>query len=223
MWHTPLGDRILTGAEAELFRAGLASLLSELEVGQWSDRLELGIRAFDDLTYEQKLAMLERAGSALLGAHVPCPKLTAVAEATAGAVYYNILNDIGLEISEGLESYFRGLVRLACRQMDCHDDLPAQRSTDFSRWEKAVESLMDCVLWDTDWAAEMVPLDMKPDAARRMKELTGIDDGYYTAVAPEPSPAEFRRICDSLQQLVGAPESDQDTPDATDGSDEILW
>ena len=28
MWHTPSGNRILIGAEAELFRAGLASLLS---------------------------------------------------------------------------------------------------------------------------------------------------------------------------------------------------
>jgi hypothetical protein len=67
MWHTPSGDRILTGSEAELFRACLASILSGLEEGQWGDNLELGI-TFDELTYEQKLAMLERVGSALLGA-----------------------------------------------------------------------------------------------------------------------------------------------------------
>ena len=167
--------------------------------------------------------MLERVGSALLGAHVPRPKLTAVAEATAGAVYYSILNEIELEISEGLGCHFRELVRLACEQMDSHDDLPAQRSGDFERWEQAVQSLMDCVLWDTDWAAEMVPLDMKPNEARLMKALAGIDDDYYTAVAPEPSPAELQRIRESLQQLVGAFESDQGTPDATDESDELLW
>jgi hypothetical protein len=223
MWHTPSGDRILTGAEAELFRAGLASLLSGLEVGQWSDKLELGIKAFDELTYEQKLAMLERAGSALLGAHVPCPKLTAVAEATAGAVYYSILNEIELEISERLGCHIRGLVRMACRQMGSHDDLPAQRSTDLERWEEAVQSLMDCVLWDTDWSAEMVPLDMKPNKARWMKAMAGIDDDYYTAVAPEPSPAELQRISESLQQLVGRFESDQDAPDPPDESDEPSW
>jgi hypothetical protein len=223
MWHTPSGDRILTGAEAELFRAGLASILSGLEEGQWGDKLELGITTFDELTYEQKLAMLERVGSALLGAHVPRPKLTAVAEATAAAVYYSILNEIEFEITERLGHQLRGLVRLACRQMESHDDLPAQRSTDFERWEDAVQSLMDCVLWDTDWAAELVPLDMKPNEARLMKELAGIDDDYYTAVAPEPSPAELQRIRDSLQQLAGAFESDQGTPDATDAPDDLLW
>ncbi len=59
MWHTPSGVRILTGAEAELFRAGLAGVLSGLEEGQWGDKLEVGIKTFDELTYEQKLAMLE--------------------------------------------------------------------------------------------------------------------------------------------------------------------
>ncbi len=146
-----------------------------------------------------------------------------MAEATAAAVYYSILNEIEFEISEGLGCHFRGLVRLACAQMDSHDDLPTLGSTDFERWEDAVQSLMDCVLWDTDWAAELVPLDMKPNDARLMKARADIDDDYYTAVAPEPSPAELRRIRDSLQQLVGAFESDQDTPDTPDPPDELLW
>jgi hypothetical protein len=223
MWHTPSGVRILTGAEAEPFRAGLASLLSGLEEGQWGDKLEVGVKTFDELTFEQKLAMLERVGSALLGAHVPCPKLTAVAEATVGAVYHNILNDIELEISERLGCHFRALVRVACRQTDSHDDLPARRSTDFERWEEAVQSLMDCILWDTDWAAEMVPLDTKPDKARLMKARAGIDDDYHTAIAPEPSPAELQRIGQSLRQLVGPLESDEDSPDPPDASDELLW
>ena len=59
MWRTSCGDRILSGAEARLFAETLLRLLDEAEVDQFAD-YPLGVRCFDDLTYGQKIYILQR-------------------------------------------------------------------------------------------------------------------------------------------------------------------
>jgi hypothetical protein len=61
MWRMHDGDRVLTEAEWALFRVGLEMLWDDIEAGQ----SETGIRVFDDLQPEQKLALLSDVGQAL--------------------------------------------------------------------------------------------------------------------------------------------------------------
>ena len=57
MWRTPEGNRVLRGAEWELFREGLSCLWDLVEDGgDEDDRFGVGIDAFDSLQQGQKLA-----------------------------------------------------------------------------------------------------------------------------------------------------------------------
>ena len=78
MWHTNNGDRTLEGAEAKLFAYTLWDFLCELEV-EGGD-FDAGLKAFDCLTYGQKLSVLSAVANGLLKPDVPIRKLTAAVE-----------------------------------------------------------------------------------------------------------------------------------------------
>jgi hypothetical protein len=89
MWSTPLGERVLGGAEWELFRGGLSMVRDLVEEAKSSDDPEIGsvgVEAFDLLQPNQKLALLTLVGKALKDEGEPMPELTAHTEATVAAV-----------------------------------------------------------------------------------------------------------------------------------------
>src|SRR3954447_14828030 len=107
MWWTPLGERVLRGAEWELFRDGLAMVRDLVEEAKSSDEPEIGsvgVEAFDQLQPNQKLALLARVGKALKDQGEPMPELTAHTEAAVAAVYAHILSMIVMEIESPPES-----------------------------------------------------------------------------------------------------------------------
>src|SRR4051812_10160576 len=107
MWWTPLGERVLRGAEWELFRDGLAMVCDLVEEAKASDDPEIGsvgVEAFDQLQPNQKLALLALVGKALKDEGEPTPELTAHTEATVAAVYAHILAMIVMEIESPPES-----------------------------------------------------------------------------------------------------------------------
>ena len=66
---------------------------------------------------------------------------------------------------------------------------------------------MDQVLWgDRDFEDEDLMLDVNPDLGQGLKTHLGIDDDYFTGVAPEPSVAELAEIRETLRKLCGRPE-----------------
>lgn len=64
MWHTNCGDRTLEGAEARLFAETLWDFVCELQVDEGD--CDVGLRAFDGLTYGQKVSVLSIIGNGLL-------------------------------------------------------------------------------------------------------------------------------------------------------------
>src|SRR3954466_2470015 len=101
MWWTPLGERVLRGAEWQLFRDGLGMVCDLVEEAKSSDDPEIGsvgVEAFDQLQPNQKLALLARVGKALKDEREPMPELTAHTKATVAAVYAHILAMIVMEI-----------------------------------------------------------------------------------------------------------------------------
>ena len=124
MWRAEVGNRVLTGAEAELFREGLCSLVDWTE--EWPENA-VGLRVFDQLSQPEKLAILDEVSRALLVKRVPCPIHTAVNEGAIAAIYYQIAGDVQLEIDEG-RADLRKLILQACRECDLKDGLPRLRS-----------------------------------------------------------------------------------------------
>jgi hypothetical protein len=195
-----------------------------------------GVRVFDRLEPPTKLAMLALVGSALHDDHEACPKLTALTEGTFAAIYAVIRQWIDIEIDSAKEgpsltsdpNSMRNLVLAAYREAqsrwkemdtsegpdDEHEDedeppslFLAPDSEDCDAWADLLDELMDQVLWgDRDFEEEDVMLDLAPDLGRGLKSQLGIDDDYFTGVAPEPYVAELAEIRGTLRKLSGRPE-----------------
>ena len=204
MWWTPDGKRILRGAEARLFREGLAVLVDMVRDDNEGHQ-EFGAPPFDKLQPNQKLAVLAEVGSALLQKNRPMPRLTAVREAAVGAVYDAIMIWVEMEIdqtAEGFESpTWRELILSACRERG-GEELLDLASEEIGEWELLVSCLSDSVLWDEDWRDSESLLDADPRASREVKKMLGIDEDYYVAVPPDPTDREMEGIWATLRGLT---------------------
>ena len=74
----------------------------------------------------------------------------------------------------------------------------SRESADLGEWRELVWLIADRVLWDDDWSDASLFLDVDPEVSRKLKREMRIEDDYYTAIAPEPTPAELRRAWDTL-------------------------
>ena len=204
MWWTPDGQRVLQDAEGRLFREALGTIVDmvrEEDEGLW----QVGAPPFDNLRHNQKLAVLTQVGTALLHENEPMPKLTAVLEAGAGAIYETIRVMVEMEIDQPAEwresPSWRDLVLAACRQRGVEELLDPE-SQDLDEWEVLVASLADGVLWDEDWRDNESLMDVDPKAGRAVKELMGIDEDYYVAPAPDPTDKEMEGVWRTLRALT---------------------
>jgi len=205
MWHTSLGDPVLIGPEAALFRHGLRSLLDFLS-GSPAQDWPTAIAAFDDLQYPQKVALLWHVGSALLQPNVPAPKLTAANEAAIAAVYGHIQTLVEHEIEVGRgKPFVRALVLDCLREELAREgaDLPGPRCTDTEEWDSLVDLCADNILWDRDYEDGDRFLDTPPEQASRLKELLRIDDDYYAAAPPDLKPRQVEDCLRRLRKLSG--------------------
>lgn len=221
MWHTSNGIRTLHGAEAALIRASIAHILYMLEEeNTLGEHWEIGIPIFDKISWQQQLVLLAEVGEALLRDDVPPPELTAINEATVGAIYENILQCVQFEIdsddpeiSKGLDmTYWRRLLRDAVQDLDKgklplspDEQLPDTDNPDMNEWETMIETIQSFVLWDADWLDEDLLLDADPETGREIKHMAGIADGYYTAIPPDPNESEVQAARIRLRAIVADP------------------
>ena len=91
MWWTSEGERVLQGAEWELFREGLSSLWDDVEAAEEEDGPgTTGIALFDELSKAERLALLASVARGLTDEGEPCPELTALSEGTVAAIFAHI-------------------------------------------------------------------------------------------------------------------------------------
>lgn len=99
MWYTPEGSRVMTGAEREVFREALRRMVDTIEDHILDEEeSRFGIKGFDSLTEEQKLALLLQAGRALLLRSTPFRGHTSVNEGAVAAVYQHMQRLVRTEI-----------------------------------------------------------------------------------------------------------------------------
>ena len=227
-WHTPTGDRCLVGEEAEMVRDSLATMVQELASCRETEEppWEYGITLFDELTWQQQLAVLDLLATNLLQETDETLELSGINEAAVAAVYQNIVQQIELEI----ELHPVSPVEFRCRwrqaALDAYrenedDDVlrqeilsqDANRSSVFDidaeclevdRWRWLVELLADRVLWDRDFEMVNEMIDAPPERAAAMRAALGITPGYYTAIAPDPTDQQVDALFESLEHLTRA-------------------
>ena len=99
MWITSLGDRVLRGAEWELFRVGLSTLWDDTESQEDDEEPgTTGVQLFDRLPSPGRLALLAQVATGLHDRAKPCPDLTALNEATVAAIFAQFRYLVEVEI-----------------------------------------------------------------------------------------------------------------------------
>jgi hypothetical protein len=218
MWQTSCGERILTGAEAELVRESMAYMVAMLneEARGYADHWEFGVPVFDRLSWQQQFAVLADVGEALFREDFAPPELSAINEGTVGAIFENVSQCVQFEVDsddpeicEGIDmKVWRRLVLAAQAEYEtappaCPEDrLPEPDCKDMEEWDLLVECLSQTILWDADWLDEDLYMDVTPELSRARKKKLSIADKYFTAIAPDPSEAELPAIRQRLDHLL---------------------
>ena len=225
MWRTACGECVMTGAEAELLRSLIDGMVDSIEMALKDGMSHItGVVLFDQLQPTQQMAMLCRVAHALLDNDIPEPELTAVNEATVYAIFRELYIWIQMEIdgermdneSPPLEdeiSHFNArAITLAAYQHRMPKEeiqeferagyIPDVGCRDMSEWDSIIEGLADRILWDRDFDMEYLMADEGPGKAEVLKSHLGIDEGYYTAIAPEISDNGFMQMRDLIRNLV---------------------
>jgi hypothetical protein len=221
MWWTSEGERVLHGAEWDLFREGLSSLWDEVEVSEEEDGPgSTGIAVFDELPKAERLAFLATVAKGLTDQDEPCPDLRALTEGTAAAIFAHIRYHIEVEIElrgEATASESSGRVRSrTLRQMvlDAADQLGIDRgslrgksgSDALVDWSDLIDELRDCILWDDrDYLAGETFLDLDPAVGDALKEQLGIAEDYFSAAPVEPTRAGLEEIRANLRRICRRP------------------
>ncbi|MCO8122260.1 hypothetical protein NHH03_10960 [Stieleria sp. TO1_6] len=227
-WHTPSGDRHLVGEEAELVRDSLATMVQELASCRETeeDPWEYGVTLFDDLTWQQQLAVLDMLATYLLQETGSTVELSGINEAAVAAVYQNIAQQIELEIELHPVSPAQFQCRWRQAALDAYleneeDDVVRQEALaestdqvsafdidancmDVDQWRWLIELLADRVLWDRDFDLVNEMVDAPPERAAAMRAALGITPGYYTAIAPDPTDHQVDALFQSLEELTRA-------------------
>jgi len=205
MWHTATGDRVLKGAEAQIFATSAYIMVRREREGDGTDRY--GIPVFDALTSSQKNTMLHQVTQALLRPEVSMPELTAILEGTIAAVLQNVYLLLEFEVSANPDStIFRSFVAKTCRRIVKHRE-PEDRKVpdDFcegqEEWEFCMELMHDAILWDFDYLDENLFVDLPPEQGEFVREGMRIAPEYFQAIAHEPSEQQLAILCNELDTL----------------------
>lgn len=210
MWNMHSGKRVLTESEWTVFEYGLGVLrdLLEEELESPSDLPCTGVLVFDRLTTEQKIVLLADVASALRDPAVPIPELTAANEGAVAAVI-NILRDLledELDANRSEANPPRTDLRkalLAVGVEDGWEEMPAATDSDSESWAFVLDSFEDLILWDTDYELVDQFLDLPPDAAREIKQMSGIPEDFYIASPIEPDARRLEAARVALRRMCG--------------------
>ncbi|MCA9197904.1 MAG: hypothetical protein KDA87_10215 [Planctomycetales bacterium] len=180
-------------------------------IDQVAEEHDFPVQVFNDLTQQAKWAVMLEVARGLLSEEFEPVELTAINEG-AVACLFNVAAELAqLEVDgnrlfpdEPEEYEVRYTILEAVSELleadgAELDQLPDIACDDHSEWQLMVECLADAVLWDDDFELGDVLVDEDPDDAHARKEMFGIDQNYFTAIAPDPSDQEVKKIIAELR------------------------
>lgn len=216
MWNTSEGPRILQGAEALPVREAIGWMVDLIheEASGYGFQVHTSVELYDNLTWTQRLALLDEVTSALLLPSFEIANPGAAHDAAVGAIFNTVMDQIGAEVDLSEQCFWRKSVHRAYRscfgtERDGDDVLPSRLGdTRLDRWEFVVELLCDRVLHDHDYEMANTFLDLDPEKAAVLRELLGIQHSYYARAGEEISDAAAASAIQRIRHLAaGRPES----------------
>jgi hypothetical protein len=82
--------------------------------------------------------------------------------------------------------------------------IPESSCADKSRWSDLIDLLAQAILWDRDFELADSFLDADPGESSQRRRLLGIEDDYFTRVAPDPRPEELEGIVYRTRDIARA-------------------
>ena len=230
MWHTSRGDRTLDGHEAVLVCRAIEVMVGALLVhvdDEFEDSApdcETGIAIYDVCTPSQRIGLLHEVAKYLLTRTDEPLVLSALNDATVAAIFMEIRDQIAIEIefaashAENGQPSWRQMVLAAHRSLypessggergeRVYESMFRQfdaSTEDLRHWEALVDDLADSILWDRDFEMAEGFLDIDPGVSRQRRRLLGIDDEYFTSVAPDPRPEQAYQLASRTREIVRA-------------------
>ncbi|MGI9474222.1 MAG: hypothetical protein ACR2NZ_21960, partial [Rubripirellula sp.] len=194
---------------------------------------ESGVALYDVCSFTQRIGLLHEVATHLLTETVQAVPLSAALEATIAAIFVDIRDHVAIEINFPEEQAghatldrpgWRHLVASAYRSLAERDDvpvsavpihdgleddesvmeLPEENSSDIGEWEDVVEYLADAILWDRDFELSESFYDLDPGVSSQRRRLMGIDNDYFTRVAPDPRPDQVFGLVSKTRDIVRA-------------------
>lgn len=215
MWETSEGVRTLDGAEAHLLRELVHYLLDQIMVGiEINEPHRTDVPIFDALQPTQQLVMLYQVARGLLDANAEPVALTAINEGAIYAVFCELRSLIEIEIDferlgEPPDNTLRTAAVEAWSQhhlwsLEEGDEemIPDCSSANVDHWAWFVELIADQILWDRDFDLDGIVADIQPEKANQMKAQLGIQQDYYSTVAPDVMDVDINDIRDMIRKLV---------------------
>jgi hypothetical protein len=203
VWCTPMGTRYLDRGESELVRAALGLVV---ELVEDDDSWVFGVRVFDALQPEQKLALLADVGTAVLRPDSPTPPRSVMRDAAIAVIYGEIVTMIAAEIDEeNLGGTAQQNVRTRLREIcSARPDLTSPRVDDaeLNHWVPLVQALEDRMLTSDIVLHADLYLDADPERARAMRRHAGVDGDYFMAIVHDPTNRELNQIRATLRRLT---------------------
>jgi hypothetical protein len=231
MWHTSRGDRTLNGDEAVLVRAAIDAMVDALlidlddEFDETAGYWDSGIPLYNAFSPAQRIALLHDVAKHLLTETEHVLPLSAALEATVAAIFVDIRDSVAIEIDflappredlplrspswrQRVLAAYQAILRLPSGDQPEWDpaaaSLPSPTCNDVRVWESLVESLADAILWDRDFEMAESFLDVDPGVSHQRRQLLGIDEDYFIAIAPDPRPDEVQGLISRTREIVRA-------------------
>ena len=197
MYETALGNRVLAGAERQLYIESLSVVAEMLE----DEQSVFGVSSFDQLTHGSKVATVFDASRALLCHRQIATKPAAYIDSAIVAIFRCCFSLIQMEIDEFLDgnpSYsWRRLVRQAVIQSNIK--VPHWRCEIVEEWEIAIDALQLKVVRN-EFAADHY-LDLDPRTAKAAKLSARLPDDYFVKVSRDPPERHMPIYLEAIRQF----------------------
>lgn len=196
MWRVGENMIVLEGAEAQLIRLAVSRLFDTRHFAQNS----------------KAICMLADIARALLDRDTPAPDATAGLERAMHELYMSLLAIVEDEIrqemdfcldpgSQPIDRRTRLAVCAALAQIEIEDGVEIDAfCVELPEWRAALQFLADGVVPDWDWELEDEFGNADPDCAATVRDIAGIDTGYFAPV-PEPTVAQLQEAVRYLSQI----------------------
>ncbi len=211
MWDTTKGVRTLQGAESALVRDTIYELVDVIRAARMDDEAAwVGVTLFDELSWEQQLAMLLKLAKQLLDPLIPPLPKSALMDATVAAIYAQMRIGVDIEIDwQQLDSEIEG--DKTARRQDIinalHERYPDRKrlraeSVDSDHWDLAVDELRNWILADEDWKLHDLSMDLAPEKANQFKAFMGVEQDYFVDIPPDSDERSPQFVWADLIELI---------------------